>query len=168
MFPANELRAMAQRLIELADTAEASARVDQPEQNLRSGERGGDLSNRSLLALARMIYKARRGRAEFFGADLFADPAWDILLELFIAELCGKRTSTTRLCIAAAVPPTTALRYATHLESLGLVSRASCDTDARILLRSITPKGFRLMRDYFHKYCAQMAPAPAELMLIDT
>jgi DNA-binding MarR family transcriptional regulator len=169
MLPANELRTMAQRLIEMADTAEATGAVNQHCPNSPPEARApGELPPERLLALARMIYKARRGRAEFFNADLFADPAWDILLELFIAELCGKQTSSTRLCMAAAVPPTTASRYVAHLETVGLVCRASCETDARIQLRAITPKGLQLMRDYFEKYWRELAPAAPELMLLDT
>ena len=35
----------------------------------------------------RAIIKQRRNRDRFFDAQLFADPAWDILLELYAAEL---------------------------------------------------------------------------------
>ncbi|MEC3912325.1 ArsR family transcriptional regulator [Sphingobium sp. CR2-8] len=44
--------------------------------------------NDQLPALARYL-EARRVRAMLFGQNLFADPAWDILLALYQAELEG-------------------------------------------------------------------------------
>ena len=38
-----------------------------------------------------MAIKARSERLKFFPADLFADPAWDMLLELTRSELTGHR-----------------------------------------------------------------------------
>lgn len=169
MLPAHELRSIGQRLIEMADAADASASSEQKGAKRKSETREpSELSPKRLLALARMIYRARRGRAEVFAAELFADPAWDILLDLFIAELCGKHVSTTRLCLAAAVPATTAHRYVAHLESMGLVTRASCETDGRVQLRSMTPKGFRLMREYLEKHWTAVSLPKPELMLMDT
>jgi hypothetical protein len=43
-------------------------------------------------------------REQFFGPDLFADPAWDILLDLYAARLEQQRVAVSSLCIAAAVP----------------------------------------------------------------
>src|SRR4051812_23053389 len=45
----------------------------------------------------RTILRARRLRDRFFEAQLFADPAWDILLELYAAELGRYRTSVSSL-----------------------------------------------------------------------
>lgn len=57
----------------------------------------------------RKIIRARRARDDVFGKDLFADPAWDILLDLAIARAENKQVSVTSLCIASGVPATTAL-----------------------------------------------------------
>jgi hypothetical protein len=59
----------------------------------------------------RRVICARRKRVQFFGDDLFGEPAWDILLDLFATHLTGGRVSTSSLCIAADVPSTTALRW---------------------------------------------------------
>jgi hypothetical protein len=56
----------------------------------------------------RAVIKARRQRAEFLPADLFADPTWDMLLDLLQAELVQHRVPVSSLCLAAAVPATTA------------------------------------------------------------
>lgn len=58
----------------------------------------------------RDIIRQRRAREQDLPANLFADPAWDILLDLTAARIEQKRVSVSSLCIAAAVPSTTALR----------------------------------------------------------
>lgn len=79
----------------------------------------------------RDLLRARRMRADFLPADLFADPAWDMLLDLLAARLDGVRVSVSSLCIAAAVPPTTALRWIKTLTDQGLVDRRADPHDGR-------------------------------------
>jgi len=74
---------------------------------------------------------ARRKRAEFFPADLFADPAWDMILDMMVARLEGKEVSISSLCIASAVPPTTALRWIKDLTDRGFILRIPDKTDRR-------------------------------------
>lgn len=93
----------------------------------------------------RAILKARRQRDRSFEDGLFADPAWDILLELYAAELGGCRMSVSSLCIGAAVPATTALRWIKHLEQKALVSRALDATDGRRVFVSLSHKASTAM-----------------------
>ncbi|SER76833.1 MarR family transcriptional regulator [Sphingobium sp. YR768] len=79
----------------------------------------------------RDMLRARRIRADFLPGDLFADPAWDMLLDLFAARLEQERVSVSSLCIAAAVPPTTALRWIRILTDKGLVERQADPLDGR-------------------------------------
>ena len=82
-------------------------------------------------ARIRRMIRARRLRTHFFRADLFADPAWDMLLDLMAARLEGKKVAVSSLCIAAAVPPTTALRWLGVLTEHGLVERVADPEDGR-------------------------------------
>src|SRR3546814_4705778 len=59
----------------------------------------------------RRMLRQRRMREQYFPADMFADPAWDMLLDLYAARLDRQPVSVSSLCIAAAVPATTALRW---------------------------------------------------------
>jgi hypothetical protein len=59
----------------------------------------------------RQVLRLRRLRERFFDSSLFADPAWDMLLDLMAARLEDAQVAVSSLCIAAAVPPTTALRW---------------------------------------------------------
>jgi DNA-binding transcriptional ArsR family regulator len=79
----------------------------------------------------RDMLRARRIRADFLPGDLFADPAWDMLLDLLAARLEQERVSVSSLCIAAAVPPTTALRWIRTLTEKGLVLRQADPHDGR-------------------------------------
>lgn len=102
-----------------------------------------------IIRRVRSILKARRRRAEFFQQSLFADAAWDMLLELYAAELSQHRMSVTALCIGANVPHTTALRRMKRLEKLGLVRRSADPMDGRRIFVGITPKAFDAMEALF-------------------
>lgn len=79
----------------------------------------------------RSIIRARRLRDSFFRSDLFSDPAWDMLLDLMAARVDRQRVAVSSLCIAAAVPPTTALRWIKGLCDQGLFVRIADPEDGR-------------------------------------
>jgi len=81
----------------------------------------GDLPQLSVETV-RNVIRARRLRARYFSQELFADPAWDMLLDLLQAEIAQLRVPVSSLCIAAAVPATTALRWLKTMVSQGLSS----------------------------------------------
>lgn len=79
----------------------------------------------------RAILKRRRDRERFFPAELFSDPAWDMLLDLSAARLERRSVSVSSLCIAAAVPTTTALRWIRNLCDVGMFERTTDPDDLR-------------------------------------
>jgi DNA-binding MarR family transcriptional regulator len=79
----------------------------------------------------REVIKLRRMRDNHFASDLFADPAWDILLDLLASRLESRTVSVSSLCIAAAVPATTALRWITGMTESGILMRRMDPKDAR-------------------------------------
>ena len=79
----------------------------------------------------RALLRLRRRRDVLFGNDLFADPAWDMMLDLAAARLDGARVAVSSLCIAAAVPPTTALRWIRNLTELAVFERDADASDGR-------------------------------------
>lgn len=106
----------------------------------------------SSLALARWEYRRRRSRARFFEADgLFGEPAWDMLLDLFIAGREGKALPVTSACIGAAVPVTTALRWLGLLEQRGLVVRQADRHDARRALVCLSAEAIERMERYLQR-----------------
>jgi hypothetical protein len=91
----------------------------------------GPEAARADASFIRAMVRARRLRADYFRADLFADPAWDMLLDLMAARLEGKKVAVSSLCIAAAVPMTTALRWIAMLTEHGLLVRVADPDDGR-------------------------------------
>lgn len=148
---AARLNAISQELAQIA------ARLDDDRADLPGVEAPAD-QEALLLALARDIYTSRRQRARVFDAEaLFGEPAWDILLDLFIARFSDKPLSVTAACIGAAVPTSTGLRWLAILEDQGLVRRASDPRDARRVFLHLTETGLERMTTYLLEL---HAPAP--------
>lgn len=82
--------------------------------------------------------RARRLRDRFFASDLFADPVWDMLLDLSAARLELRRVSVSSLCIGAHVPTTTALRWIKAMVDQGMLERMTDPSDARRSFISMT------------------------------
>lgn len=100
-------------------------------------------------ALVRRMIKARQARARFFDAELFADPAWDILLDLTAARAEGQQVSVTSLCIAAGVPATTALRWIGQMVEQGLLVRVQDREDRRRAFIALSDVSAAAMARYF-------------------
>lgn len=106
-------------------------------------------------AEVRATIRARRLRDQFFDSGLFADPAWDMLLDLFAAQLEHARVSVSSLCIAAAVPPTTALRWITTMREAGLFERHDDPFDRRRAYVGLSETARLAMQ----RYCAALKRA---------
>lgn len=97
-----------------------------------AGTRTADVdTDRANAAELARIVKARRLRGRHFDPTLFADPAWDMLLDLMAARIASKPVAVSSLCIAAAVPATTALRWIRMLTDAGLFGRHADPSDGR-------------------------------------
>lgn len=96
----------------------------------------------------RGIIRLRRMREQFFHGELFADPAWDMMLDLMAARLEGVRVAVSSLCIAAAVPPTTALRWIKTMTDAGLFVRVPDPADARRVFIELSENAAEAMTRY--------------------
>jgi DNA-binding MarR family transcriptional regulator len=125
----------------LADTGEKP--VDGALDDIRTRTQYADvLSIRSAIQA-----RARRGR--HLNPDLFADPAWDMLLELYSAALTQRKLTVSRLGERSGVPMTTALRWISTLEREGLIDRVHDRLDGRRVFLTLSEKGERAMSAYF-------------------
>lgn len=100
-------------------------------------------------AAIRTIIRQRQARARFFDPDLFADPAWDILLDLAAARAERRQVSVTSLCIAAGVPATTALRWIGQMVESGLLLRIADPHDRRRAYIALSDSTADAMAHYF-------------------
>lgn len=99
--------------------------------------------------LVRRILRQRQLRARFFDAELFADPAWDMLLDLTASRAEHERVSVTSLCIASGVPCTTALRWISQMTRAGLLQRVEDDSDRRRAFITLSDNAADAMARYF-------------------
>lgn len=144
---ANELLAIAHEL-ERTEAEAESGRVEAPPSPGAANTLQKD--NPVWGELARAAYRERRRRADAFqDAALFGEPAWDIMLDLFIAAKERKRLPVTSACIGAAVPATTALRWLTVLEEKSLIVRENDTADARRVFVRLSSDGYEKMVTYF-------------------
>ena len=97
----------------------------------------------------RAVIRARRLRSRYFSEDIFADPAWDMLLDLLQAEIAQHRVPVSSLCIAAAVPATTALRWIRTMTEADLFRRRADPHDGRRIFVELSPTASMAMRQYF-------------------
>ena len=102
-----------------------------------------------LAADVRRAIRARRDRESFLPNHLFADPAWDMMLALYSAELAQVRLTVSNLCDASHVPSTTALRWISSLVNEGLAVRRRDPLDARRIWVCLSARGLRDIHGYF-------------------
>lgn len=97
----------------------------------------------SIPEVARRIYQSRRLRDREFDdfGPLFRDPAWDMMLDLYLAWESGHPISSKSAAIAANVPTTTALRVISDLVALGLVRRVTKPEDRRLSMIELSDLG---------------------------
>jgi DNA-binding MarR family transcriptional regulator len=89
----------------------------------------------------------RLRRNEALGIPVFRDPAWDMLLDLLVAEEEGRQVTVTGLCHASGVPVTTALRHVDRLDELGLIYRTADPADKRRFWITAQPDTLKRVRE---------------------
>lgn len=137
---------------------ELASRVAEIEASATANEHAApnlDFGDSKLAAIASSIRDARERRLNLFDAALFGEPAWDMLLNLFIAKCRGEHMTTSRLCSAGGAPQATGLRWIGQLQKQGLLRRFRAPDDARVMLIEMTPDGYDLMRRYVTDGIAQ-------------
>lgn len=98
--------------------------------------------------MARSLLAQRAARLDHFPADLFHEPAWDMLLALYIAHEEGRIMNVKSLVSSAHAPVTTSQRWIDHLFKLGLVDRVVDPIDRRRIEVSLSQSGYRALETY--------------------
>lgn len=118
-------------------------------------------------AIARDMLALRRSREALFGPELFGEPAWDMLLELYLAADGPQSFMVSNLGVSASVPSTTALRWTGVLLERGLIERRPDQKDARRVLVFLTGKGRGLMDQLLGAFGGECSSARAASTAMD-
>jgi len=97
----------------------------------------------------------RRLRRQYFPSDLFSDPCWEMLLDLYDAFLARAEVTVTSLGVASGVPQTTALRRMETLQGHGLIVRIEDKEDRRRTIIRLTDGGLAAVERFFESYLAR-------------
>ena len=117
---------------------------------------GEDLTDKEMNATLRAIISSRSLRSRYLPNELFADPAWEILLDLTRSKLENQQVSVSSVCIAASVPMSTALRWVRQMTDAGLLRRWTDPKDRRRDLIALTDAAANQMHDYLTAVCGML------------
>jgi DNA-binding MarR family transcriptional regulator len=108
----------------------------------------GEGPDEDLVSLANSLLRALAEQPDFGARDVVFSPAWQLFLELFVAQLEQRPVPVTNACLSLGTAQTTALRYLTDLERRGLIASVSDPADGRRRLLRLTPHVEAELRRY--------------------
>lgn len=110
-----------------------------------------------LTDVARRVAEMRRSKKSILSSPIFVEPAWDMMLDLFVAQNMERDIGLTSVAMASGVPLSTALRHLKVIEMQKLVKRYPDEKDGRVCNVRLTEKGINKMRNIL-----QMAIIPLD------
>lgn len=111
-----------------------------------------------LLRVATSLLQALGEQPDFGARDVVFSPAWQLFLELFVAQLQQKPVPVTNACLSLGTAQTTALRYLTDLERRGLIASVADPADGRRRLLRLTPHVEAELRRYLRNAADDQGP----------
>lgn len=115
---------------------------------LHSGERGWTGVRFAQISAAK---RDRAHRETYLPSELFAEPAWEILLEVYSFEILSCAVTQSEILARIGVPVTTSLRWMKMLEAKDLVARMPMSEESTEVLVTLTPAGVKAMDGYFSR-----------------
>jgi DNA repair protein RadC len=101
---------------------------------------------------AKATLRRRMLREQLFGApELFGDPAWEMLIDIFIHECEGNPLPVSSLCVTPSIPMSSALRLCQKLCDAGIINRTPDPSDGRRSFVSLAPETAHRIRAYFEE-----------------
>lgn len=94
----------------------------------------------------------RKIRSKYFPSELFSDPCWEMLLDLYDGQLAGQEVTVTSLGAASGAPLTTALRRMEALQAHGLIDRIEDPQDKRRTIVRLSKNGLAAAESFFDTY----------------
>lgn len=122
--------------------------TDDLEPDIKMAKGLNQSPEQKLMKLIRKTIAFRQQRNEYFGSELFSDPAWDIILELTLAKLQGVPVPISSACAAASAPFTTAYRHIGNLVDHRMVRRWKDPLDQRRVLLELEDDTHSAISDF--------------------
>lgn len=113
-------------------------------------------------AIAQSEFHSRQRRNNLIRHDLFAEPAWDILLLLYVAHYRDQAMEVCRICSAISVAPTTALRWIGQLLDRDLATHLPPESSTQDVRIALSQDGIEEMERYLRDFLKR-APLGGEL-----
>lgn len=145
---------MASRLLDMAEALDKNG-PPHPDDNVSSLEafrrsaRNAKSGHEEMTSgIAEAIYRDRQLRFKYLPSVPFAEPAWDLLLDLYFRTCRKERVSISDACVASGVPAATALRWIDVLIACDLVVREADAADRRRIWLKPTDKCMSQLKGY--------------------
>ena len=98
----------------------------------------------------------RKVRDRHFPTELFSDPCWEMLLDLYDAQLDEAEVTVSSLGAASGVPLTTALRRMEVLQKHGFIERVIDPDDRRRTIVRLSASGLGAVERFFDSYAQRL------------
>lgn len=118
----------------------AGTRIEQP-------------SLQDLVMHAESLVRERSRRRDYLDGDLLGEPAWDMLLLLFVAGVERRWMTQSSLAAFSGVPATTALRWLSVLTERGLAQQRLSWSDQRTVVVALQADGYATMYGLISDSC---------------
>ncbi len=118
---------------------------------------GATRARGSRLAVAQALLAGRRSRSTLLSGLRFAEPLWDMILEMYVAAAEGKHFKVLKLCAVSGGSVTTALRYLKQLEEEGYMVRQADEYDTRSLIVVMQPSLQKAVDEWLDRLAATIS-----------
>ena len=149
VISASDAREIA-RLLKLLERSQLSRTSDNNLQETSNASRLDPPSRAKLIAKAKAVFVERNRRTEYLSRAMFGEPAWDMLLCLYI--LNGARVTFGKLVNMIGEPMTTGVRWIDYLEKEHLVARRADPNDRRLVCIELLDRGREILDSYFDSF----------------
>ena len=107
--------------------------------------------------IAAAMLEFRRTRLRILPSELFAEPAWDLLLELFIADAEGRRMTARQVCVRSGIAPSVMSHWLRHLSQSGyVIGDGEGDVDDLLTMSAQMLAKMEVMMDHAQSLHAQV------------
>ena len=121
-------------------------------------------SGSALADFARQLWWERRLRSRYFPIEIFADPSWDLLLEVYAAQIADKPIRLNKAHLSACVPPSIAQRRSRDLVQLGILVTERARTDRRGVQLTLSPAARSRLEHLLQSILAQRYVQPPKMI----